>query len=175
MRGSLSSRITLRVRPRARQDQRCKISRATTTTRGTSRETSFRIRRRRHAGVDRQTVRRALRHVAPDGYEKKQPRWRMKAIIDAVERHLGRKSVPGATVKAAWILPSANSTKAAQLSLDLDLEDLPPGSWSPMMVLVELDGAMRSEGSRNRGRRSSCIPPLRPALPGCDAALRRPV
>jgi hypothetical protein len=43
--------------------------------------------------LDRQTVRRALRHVAPDGYEKKQPRWRMKTIIEAVDRHLGRNNI----------------------------------------------------------------------------------
>ncbi|MET4296680.1 hypothetical protein ABIB06_007471 [Bradyrhizobium sp. LB8.2] len=43
--------------------------------------------------LDRQTVRRALRHVAPDGYEKKQPRWRMPTVIDAVNRHLGRNNM----------------------------------------------------------------------------------
>jgi hypothetical protein len=33
---------------------------------------------------DRATLVRALRHVPPDGYERRQPRWRMPTIIDAL-------------------------------------------------------------------------------------------
>jgi hypothetical protein len=33
---------------------------------------------------DRATLVRALRHVPPDGYERKQPRWRLPTIIDAL-------------------------------------------------------------------------------------------
>src|SRR6516164_1851657 len=39
---------------------------------------------------DRQTVRRALRGVAPDGHENGQPRWRLTTILRALDRHLGR-------------------------------------------------------------------------------------
>jgi hypothetical protein len=39
---------------------------------------------------DQQTVRRALRGVAPDGHEKGQPRWRLSAILKALDRRLGR-------------------------------------------------------------------------------------
>jgi hypothetical protein len=35
---------------------------------------------------DRQTVRRALRGVAPDGHEKGQPRWRLTTILRALDR-----------------------------------------------------------------------------------------
>src|SRR6476619_7419743 len=51
--------------------------------------------------LDRQTVRRALRQVSPDGYEKNQPRWRMKTIIAAVDRHLGRNRVGSAPDQTA--------------------------------------------------------------------------
>ncbi|WP_144030881.1 hypothetical protein [Bradyrhizobium japonicum] len=101
--------------------------------------------------LDRQTVRRALRHVAPDGYEKKQPRWRMKAIIDAVERHLGRKSVPGATGQSRLDIAFSEFDEgcAALLSIpDLKIRRQEAGRL--MMVLVELDGAMRSEARGNR-------------------------
>jgi len=33
---------------------------------------------------DRQTLVRALRHVPPDGYQGKSPRWRMPTIVDAL-------------------------------------------------------------------------------------------
>src|SRR5258708_16024422 len=36
---------------------------------------------------DRQTVRRALRRVVPDGFEGKNPRWRLPTIIPALDPH----------------------------------------------------------------------------------------
>jgi hypothetical protein len=35
---------------------------------------------------DRRTIVRAMRHVTPDAEERGQPRWRMKTILDALER-----------------------------------------------------------------------------------------
>jgi hypothetical protein len=35
---------------------------------------------------DRRTIMRAMRHVTPDAKERGQPRWRMKTILDALER-----------------------------------------------------------------------------------------
>ena len=38
---------------------------------------------------DRRTVTKAMASVPPDGKEKKQPRWKMSTIVDALERHGG--------------------------------------------------------------------------------------
>jgi hypothetical protein len=43
---------------------------------------------------DRQTVRRVLRSVAPDGHEDGQPRWKLTTILKALDRHLGHTSAP---------------------------------------------------------------------------------
>jgi hypothetical protein len=45
---------------------------------------------------DRQTIKRALRGIPPDGHEGKQPRWRLKTILNAVDRHTGRNAAPSA-------------------------------------------------------------------------------
>lgn len=108
--------------------------------------------------LDRQTVRRALRQVAPDGYEKKQPRWRMKTIVDAVDRHLGRNSAPRAVdqsrLDAAF---SEFDEGCAALHSITDLKIRRQEAGRLMMVLVELDGAMRSEvrGTREDDLRAS--------------------
>ncbi|MGX9431189.1 MULTISPECIES: hypothetical protein [Bradyrhizobium] len=116
--------------------------------------------------VDRQTVRRALRHVAPDGYEKKQPRWRMKTIIEAVDRHLGRNS--GA------VAPAQSAMEALFERFDIgckgldglpDLEARRREARQLMAVLVELDTAMRADA---RARRED---ELRAAL-RCDQHFR---
>jgi hypothetical protein len=41
---------------------------------------------------DRQTVRRALRHLHPDGYERSQPRWKLPTIIAALDAQAERNS-----------------------------------------------------------------------------------
>jgi hypothetical protein len=40
--------------------------------------------------LDRQTVRRALRNVKPDAYERQQPRWRLPTILAALDSYQGR-------------------------------------------------------------------------------------
>ncbi|WP_136626034.1 hypothetical protein [Bradyrhizobium macuxiense] len=117
--------------------------------------------------LDRQTVRRALRHVAPDGYEKKQPRWRMKTIIEAVDRHLGRRDA-GASGLAQSALDTLyeqfdNGCKALHGVPDLDARRREARRL--MAVMVELDTAMRADA---RARRED---ELRAAL-RCDEHFR---
>jgi hypothetical protein len=95
---------------------------------------------------DRQTVRRALRHVPPDGYERKQPRWRLKTIIDAVDAHLGRNTTAA---------PPAGSTLQVQfdqfdggcknLAMMPDLKARRREAHRLIALLVELDKAMRAD------------------------------
>ncbi|MFK4525726.1 hypothetical protein ABIF90_003707 [Bradyrhizobium japonicum] len=101
--------------------------------------------------LDRQTVRRALRHVPPDAYEKKQPRWRLRSVIDAVDRHLGRNSVPRAADQSG--LDTAFNEfddGCAALLLITDLRTRRQDARRLMVLLIELDGAMRSEARASR-------------------------
>ncbi|WP_456658469.1 hypothetical protein [Bradyrhizobium sp. JR3.5] len=99
--------------------------------------------------LDRQTVRRALRHVRPDGHENKQPRWRLKTIIDAVDRHLGRNS--GAVVPTALdALFEAFDTGCRALEGLPDLEARRREACRLMAALVELDAAMRADARARR-------------------------
>ncbi|MGY4365255.1 hypothetical protein ACVW1A_001320 [Bradyrhizobium sp. LB1.3] len=101
--------------------------------------------------LDRQTVRRALRHVAPDGYEKKQPRWRMKTIVEAVDRHAGRNSsaaVPGGTRLPP--LFDQFDTGCKRLDSLADLEARRREARRLMALLVELDEAMRADARMRR-------------------------
>ncbi|WP_441260715.1 hypothetical protein AB7008_41640 [Bradyrhizobium sp. 521_C7_N1_3] len=116
--------------------------------------------------LDRQTVRRALRQVAPDGYQKKQPRWRMKSIIDAVDRHLGRNGASRAADQSRLDVAFSEFDEgcAALLSItDLKIRRL--AARRLMGLLVELDSAMRSDA------RASREDDLRAAL-RCDQHLR---
>jgi hypothetical protein len=116
--------------------------------------------------VDRQTVRRALRHVAPDGYEKKQPRWRMKTILDAIDRHLGRNSAAVATAQTALdALFEQFDNGCKSLGRLPDLEARRREARQLMVLLVELDEAMRADA---RARRED---ELRASL-RCDQHLR---
>ncbi|MGY4318995.1 hypothetical protein [Bradyrhizobium sp. JR3.5] len=102
--------------------------------------------------LDRQTVRRALRHVAPDGHENEQPRWRLKTIIDAIDRHLGRNNgavVPTAT-GALNDLFEAFDTGCRGLDSLPDLEARRREAQRLMVVLVELDAAMRADARARR-------------------------
>ena len=40
----------------------------------------------RQLGRDRQTIERAVRHLAPDAYERGQPRWHLERIVDALRK-----------------------------------------------------------------------------------------
>ncbi|NOJ40317.1 hypothetical protein [Bradyrhizobium australiense] len=99
--------------------------------------------------LDRQTVRRALRHVEPEGYEKKQPRWRMKTIIEAVDRHLGRhNAAPVHTTLDA--LFEEFDTGCQGLGHLRDLEERRREARRLMVVLVELDKTMRADARARR-------------------------
>lgn len=116
--------------------------------------------------LDRQTVRRALRHVAPDGYDKEQPRWRMKTIMDAIDRHLGRNTgarSPSEAALDALFEQFDNGCKG--LGRLPDLEARRREARRLMAVLVELDTAMRADA---RARRED---ELRASL-RCDQHLR---
>lgn len=101
--------------------------------------------------LDRQTVRRALRHVSPDGFEQKQPRWRMKSIIDAVDRHLGRNGASRAADQGRLDVAFSEFDEgcAALLSI-LDLRTRRQEARRLMGLLVELDSAMRSDARAGR-------------------------
>ncbi len=96
---------------------------------------------------DRQTVRRALRRVVPDGFEGKNPRWRLPTIIAALDAHLGRnKSEPPANARLADLfrkLDEADAVMRAVASLErrrqLARERLIP-------LMREVDAAMRADG-----------------------------
>jgi hypothetical protein len=100
---------------------------------------------------DRQTVRRALRHVPPDGYERKQPRWRLKTIIDAVDAHLGRNTTS---------TPSAGSTLQVMfdqfdggcrnLAVMPDLKARRSEAHRLIALLVDLDKVMRADARARR-------------------------
>jgi hypothetical protein len=101
--------------------------------------------------LDRQTVRRALRHVPPDGFEQKQPRWRMKAVIEAIDRHLGRNGrggSPGQPALDALFDRFDDGCKA--LSGLPDLEGRRQEARRLMAILIDLDKAMRTD-ARARG------------------------
>jgi hypothetical protein len=99
--------------------------------------------------LDRQTVRRALRQVSPDGYEKKQPRWRMRTVIEAVDRHLGRhNATPAHTSLDALFEEFDNGCK--RLDLLPDLETRRRDARRLMAVLLELDSAMRADARARR-------------------------
>jgi hypothetical protein len=116
--------------------------------------------------LDRQTVRRALRHEQPDGYEKKQPRWRMKTIIAAVEKHLGRNSVAATPVSTALqALFDEFDSGCKELDRLPGLAARRRDASRLMAVLVELDNAMRADA---RARRED---ELRAAL-RCDEHFR---
>ncbi|MDI3565403.1 hypothetical protein [Bradyrhizobium sp. Arg816] len=101
--------------------------------------------------VDRQTVRRALRHVAADAYVKQQPRWRVKTVIEAVDRHLGRNSVPRAAdqgrLDAAF---NEFDEGCAALGSIADLKARRQEGRRLIGLLVELDGDMRSDARASR-------------------------
>ncbi|MGY3496756.1 hypothetical protein [Bradyrhizobium sp. USDA 4502] len=102
--------------------------------------------------LDRQTVRRALRHVRPDGHENKQPRWRLKTIIDAVDRYFGRNSAavaPTATT-ALDALFEAFDTGCKRLDGLPNLEVRRREARRLMAALVELDAAMRADARARR-------------------------
>jgi hypothetical protein len=101
--------------------------------------------------LDRQTVRRALRHVSPDGYEKKQPRWRMKTIIAAVDKHLGRNSVTTKPVETPLqALFDEFDSGCKELGGLPDLAVRRREARRLMAVLVELDSAMRADARARR-------------------------
>jgi hypothetical protein len=101
--------------------------------------------------LDRQTVRRALRHVSPDGYEKQQPRWRMKTIIAAVERHLGRNNgVVAPTQTALDALFEQFDSACKGLDRLADLEARRREARRLMALLFELDAAMRADARARR-------------------------
>ena len=99
---------------------------------------------------DRQTVRRALRQVPPDGYERKQPRWRLKAIIDAVDAHLGHK--PTATSAHSTLQALFDEFDSGSKNLDVlpDLKARRREAHRLIAVLVELDKAMRADARARR-------------------------
>jgi len=100
---------------------------------------------------DRQTVRRALRHVPPDGYERKQPRWRLKTIIDAVDAHLGRNTT--ATAPAGSTLQvQFDQFDGGCRNLDMmpDLKARRSEAHRLIALLVELDRAMRADARARR-------------------------
>jgi hypothetical protein len=43
--------------------------------------------------VDRETITRAVRGLAPDGFERQQPRWRLARIVEALSQRNGRASL----------------------------------------------------------------------------------
>jgi hypothetical protein len=100
---------------------------------------------------DRQTVRRALRHVPPDGYERKQPRWRMKAIIDAVDAHLGRKPTASTSAHSTLqVMFSEFDTGCTNLELLPDLKARRCEAHRLIALLVKLDKAMRADARARR-------------------------
>jgi hypothetical protein len=44
--------------------------------------------------VDRRTITKALRHTRPDGKERKQDRWRLRTILDALDQLPGSTGAP---------------------------------------------------------------------------------
>ncbi len=100
---------------------------------------------------DRQTVRRALRHVPPDGHERKQPRWRLKTIIDAVDAHLGRNTTAtppaGSTLQ---VLFDQFDTGCKNLAIMPDLKARRREAHRLIALLVELDRAMRADARSRR-------------------------
>lgn len=102
--------------------------------------------------LDRQTVRRALRHVAPDGYEQKQPRWRLKTILDAVDRHLGRTKAPNGGPDHGGLEDRFDEFDAGCKALASmpDLEGRRQEARRLMGLLIDLDNAMRAD-ARARG------------------------
>ena len=100
---------------------------------------------------DRQTVRRALRHMPPDGYEHKQPRWRLKTIIDAVDAHLERNTT--ATPRAGSTLQVMfDQFDGGCRNLDLlpNLKARRREAHRLIALLVELDKAMRADARARR-------------------------
>jgi hypothetical protein len=72
---------------------------------------------------DRRTVTKAMFGVAPDGKEKKQPRWKMSTFVDALERHGGSNNQSNGNSAAANANPPP---EYAQFDAALDaLEALP--------------------------------------------------
>jgi hypothetical protein len=101
--------------------------------------------------LDRQTVRRALRHAPPDGYERKQPRWRMKTVISAVDAHLGRKNAPRLLDHPSLqALFDEFDTGSKNLDGLPDLKARRREAHRLIAVLVELDKAMRADARARR-------------------------
>ena len=95
---------------------------------------------------DRQTVRRALRHVAPDGFEGKNPRWRLPTIIAALARNNSQPETD-ATLRALF---DQFDTGCAALASIPDVEARRREARRLMGLLVELDKIMRAD-ARSRG------------------------
>jgi hypothetical protein len=100
---------------------------------------------------DRQTVRRALRHVAPDGFEGKNPRWRLPTIIAALDAHFGRnKSGPTVNARLADLFRKLDEADAAMRGV-ASLERRRRLARERLIPLMrEVDAAMRADAKARR-------------------------
>ena len=93
---------------------------------------------------DRQTVRRALRHVAPDGFEGKNPRWRLPTIIAALDARRN-KSEPPVTARLADLFRKLDEADAAMRGV-ASLERRRRLARERLIPLMrEVDAAMRAD------------------------------
>src|SRR6185312_6952715 len=86
-----------------------------------------------------------------DGFEQKKLRWRMTTVIEAVDRHLGRNRVPRAADQSRLDIAFEEFDEgcAALLSVP-DLKNRRQEARRLMTLLIELDGAMRSDARAGR-------------------------
>src|SRR5947208_842227 len=97
---------------------------------------------------DRQTVRRALRHVAPHGFEGKNPRWRLPTIIAALDAHLGRNKggLPPMNARLADLFRKLDDADAAMRKI-ASLEGRRRVVRERLLPLMrQVDAAMRLDG-----------------------------
>ena len=97
--------------------------------------------------VDRETITRAVRGLAPDGFERKQPRWRLARIVEALSERNGRSS------------PSGNDALQARFdkldALDARVRGAPTLAERRKLarelfvMLQDVDRAMRADGRRS--------------------------
>jgi hypothetical protein len=97
--------------------------------------------------VDRETITRAVRGLAPDGFERQQPRWRLARIVEALSQRNGRASPStDQTLQDRFDRLDALDTKVRATST---LDGRRKLAHELFAVLADTDRAMRDDARRS--------------------------
>jgi hypothetical protein len=95
---------------------------------------------------DRQTIERAVRGLAPDGFERDQPRWRLARIVAALARNKGE---PPVNAQLAALFDQLDSVDAEMRNI-ASLERRRRIAREQLLPLLgRVDAAMRADSKAN--------------------------